>query len=320
MLRERRGTCSIKHLFLTQVLAERFPETQPRIVHRVYRVDRKLAERLFGDVAAATIPANGMVDVHRYLTAEVAGERIVIDATLPGAKPWDGESPLPLACGAGTDHLAGPDPDSDKRALEDEHCDLAVRKAFLAVLARRRPAPAAGDQVRLVPHDPEWRACFETERDALERVLGGQAIGGIHHVGGTAVLAIPAEPAVDILVGTEGRPSSLACLPALFALGYTYAPAANGEILWLFKPLGRRSTHHLYLAPVGSERYRDDLALRELLASNLQVRIGFAWLKGDLARRFASDRGRYQAAKIELIRAVLAQIGAPPVTRLGAPP
>jgi hypothetical protein len=43
MLRERRGTCSTKHLFLAQTLAERFPETEPLIVHRVYRLDRPRA-------------------------------------------------------------------------------------------------------------------------------------------------------------------------------------------------------------------------------------------------------------------------------------
>src|SRR6516162_690506 len=35
LLRERRGTCSTKHLFLAQALRERFPHTQPKIVHRV---------------------------------------------------------------------------------------------------------------------------------------------------------------------------------------------------------------------------------------------------------------------------------------------
>jgi hypothetical protein len=34
MLRERRGTCSTKHLFLAQMLEERFPEAEPLIVHR----------------------------------------------------------------------------------------------------------------------------------------------------------------------------------------------------------------------------------------------------------------------------------------------
>jgi hypothetical protein len=52
MLRERRGTCSTKHLYLAQALAERFPETEPKIVHRVYRLDRGRARELFGERVA----------------------------------------------------------------------------------------------------------------------------------------------------------------------------------------------------------------------------------------------------------------------------
>ena len=134
MLRERRGTCSTKHLYLAQVLAERFPEAEPKIVHRVYRLDQERARELFGDRVARSVPDGGLVDVHRYLTAVVEGKRIVIDATFPG-DPWDGSSSLPLACGLGSDHLAGEDPDAEKRALEAEHCDAVVREEFIAALS-----------------------------------------------------------------------------------------------------------------------------------------------------------------------------------------
>ena len=136
MLRERRGTCSTKHLYLARVLAERFPHTRPRIVHRVYELDRDAARGLFGEHAARAIPRNGLVDVHRYLTAEIAGRRITIDATFPGP-PWDGVSAMPLACGPGTDHPAGSDPDADKRALEARYCDPTVREPFIWALSQR---------------------------------------------------------------------------------------------------------------------------------------------------------------------------------------
>jgi hypothetical protein len=93
MLRERRGTCSTKHLHLARVLAD------------------------------------------RYLTAVVEGRRITIDATFPDGEPWDGSSPMPLACGPGDDHPAGADPDGAKRALEAAHCDPAVREPFIAALS-----------------------------------------------------------------------------------------------------------------------------------------------------------------------------------------
>lgn len=35
---EWKGTCSTKHALLAQLLRERWPETRPRLVHRVYRV------------------------------------------------------------------------------------------------------------------------------------------------------------------------------------------------------------------------------------------------------------------------------------------
>jgi hypothetical protein len=140
MLRERRGTCSTKHLFLAQALATRFPDTKPRIIHRVYTLDRDSAARLFGSAVAAAVPPQGLTDVHRYLTAAIEGRRITLDVTFAGPA-WDGRSSLPLACGPGSDYPAGPDPDADKRSLERRHCDPTEREPFIAALssiARRR--------------------------------------------------------------------------------------------------------------------------------------------------------------------------------------
>jgi hypothetical protein len=134
MLRERRGTCSTKHLFLAYALSERFPETEPQMVHRVYRLDRERAEQLFDETIAKVVPADGLIDVHRYLTITLNGQQLTVDATFPG-EPWDGTSCMPLACGEGDDFPAGENPDDDKRALEEQHCDPAVRKPFIAALA-----------------------------------------------------------------------------------------------------------------------------------------------------------------------------------------
>ena len=134
LLRERRGTCSIKHLFLAQVLAERFPHTQPQLVHRVYRAEREQIRERFGDEVATTVPEDGLVDVHRYLLIWVDKRQITLDVTFPGDEPWDGKSSLPLACGPGQDVGAGDNPDWDKRALEARYCTPAVREPFIAAL------------------------------------------------------------------------------------------------------------------------------------------------------------------------------------------
>jgi hypothetical protein len=134
MLREQRGTCTVKHRFLAAAMQRRFPDAEPQIVHRVYRLSREQAGELFGAEVTATVPEGGLVDVHRYLTAIVDGRRIEIDATFPG-EPWDGHSPMSLACGPGEDHPAGADPDDEKRQLEAEHCDPAVRQPFIEALS-----------------------------------------------------------------------------------------------------------------------------------------------------------------------------------------
>lgn len=137
MLRERRGTCSTKHLFLARVLAERFPDTEPAIVHRVYTLDRARAREMFGAAVAAAVPDDGLVDVHRYLTITLGGQRVEIDTTFAGPA-WDGLSPLPLACGSGMDYPARDDPDAEKRALEERHCDPSIREPFIAALSSAR--------------------------------------------------------------------------------------------------------------------------------------------------------------------------------------
>lgn len=136
MLCEGRGTCSTKHLFLADALAERLPETEPLIVHRVYALDREDALAMFGAEVAKAVPEDGLVDVHRYLTINVEGRRVTVDATFPGPA-WDGRSSLPLACGPGHDYPAGEDPDAEKQALEHEHCDPSLREPFIAALAAR---------------------------------------------------------------------------------------------------------------------------------------------------------------------------------------
>ena len=62
--------------------------------------------------------------------------RITLDVTFPAEEPWDGRPAMPLACKDGDDFPAGPDPDADKRALEAEHCDAAVREPYIASLGR----------------------------------------------------------------------------------------------------------------------------------------------------------------------------------------
>ena len=135
VIREWKGTCSTKHALLARLLRERWPESQPLLVHRVYRVSRGSVLHRYGGVAAGAVPEDGLTDVHRYLVLILAGQDVTIDITFPGDPAWDGHRPMALACGEGRDFPAGDDPDAEKAALEASYCDPQVREPFIAALA-----------------------------------------------------------------------------------------------------------------------------------------------------------------------------------------
>jgi hypothetical protein len=137
VLAEWKGTCSTKHLLLVAVLRELWPETQPRLVHRVHRIRPTEAAQRYGDDVAAHVPLEGMVDVHRYCVIRTGGADVVVDITFPGTPAWSGHSSMELQCGDGEDHPVMGDPYVEKRALETRFCDPITREPFIAALARR---------------------------------------------------------------------------------------------------------------------------------------------------------------------------------------
>jgi GrpB-like predicted nucleotidyltransferase (UPF0157 family) len=166
------------------------------------------------------------------------------------------------------------------------------------------------EPVRLTAHDSSWAASFERERAALDAAIGHWAIGGIHHVGSTAVPGLAAKPIVDILVGVEDLESSRGCFEPLVRLEYLYAPYRSEEMHWFCKPHPERRTHHLHLAPAGGRAYAEELAFRDLLRADPTLAEAYVELKRDLALRFHEDREAYTEAKGSFIRKALADVDA----------
>lgn len=161
------------------------------------------------------------------------------------------------------------------------------------------------ESIRLVPYDPAWPLRFEQERSALAETIGNWVVGGIRHVGSTAVPELAAKPIIDILVGVRDLQESQRCFEPLARLDYLYAPYLPDEMHWFCKPHPSRRTHHLHLVPTGSRRYADELAFRDRLRADPRVAADYAALKRELAERFAQDREAYTEAKSDFIRDVL---------------
>ena len=161
------------------------------------------------------------------------------------------------------------------------------------------------EPVRIVSYDPAWPVRFDHERAELERAIGEWVVGGIHHVGSTAVPGLDAKPVIDILVGVRSLEDSRQCFDRLARLGYLYAPYRAAEMHWFCKPDPRRRTHHLHLVPVDAQRFRRKLAFRDRLRGNSALAAEYLALKRRLAAQFEHDREAYTEAKSEFIRTVL---------------
>lgn len=163
------------------------------------------------------------------------------------------------------------------------------------------------EPIRLSAYDSSWPARFEAEQAVLAAAIGKWTVGGIHHVGSTAVPGIASKPIIDILAGVRDLNESRACFEPLADLDYLYAPYLSEEMHWFCKPHPSRRTHHLHLIPVGSKRYADELAFRDRLRADPDLAAEYVALKRDLARRFARDREAYTDAKSDFVRSALAQ-------------
>jgi GrpB-like predicted nucleotidyltransferase (UPF0157 family) len=162
------------------------------------------------------------------------------------------------------------------------------------------------EPIHVVAYDPRWPDRFAEESALLEQAIGAWIVGGIHHVGSTAVPGLDAKPIIDILAGVRDLEKSRECFEPLAKLGYVYASYLPNEMHWFCKPHHSRRTHHLHLVPTESKRYRDELAFRDRLRSNPEVAAEYAALKHTLANRFRDDREAYTNAKGTFVRAVLA--------------
>jgi GrpB-like predicted nucleotidyltransferase (UPF0157 family) len=157
------------------------------------------------------------------------------------------------------------------------------------------------EPIRLVPYDPSWPQRFEEERTALEGAIGEWVVGGIHHVGSTAVPGLEAKPIIDILAGVRDLDEARACFEPLAELDYLYAPYLPEQMHWFCKPDPSHRTHHLHLIPINSKRYRDELAFRDRLRAGPALAERYAALKRELALAHPDDREAYTDGKATFI-------------------
>jgi GrpB-like predicted nucleotidyltransferase (UPF0157 family) len=166
---------------------------------------------------------------------------------------------------------------------------------------------AGGDApITIVSYDSAWPDLFERERAAIADTIGDWIVGGIEHVGSTAVPGLAAKPVIDVMVGVESLETSRTAVSRLATIGYLYAPYRADVMHWLCKPSVALRTHHLHLVPFGSELWSERLSFRDYLRSHPHTAAEYASLKRMLADRHRDDREAYTEAKGPFVARVVA--------------
>ncbi|MBE0579471.1 GrpB family protein [Devosia sp.] len=168
------------------------------------------------------------------------------------------------------------------------------------------------NQNRLVAYNPAWAAAFEAERARLVSALGATA-RSIEHYGSTAVSGLPAKPIVDILVGVLPLSDWVKCHDPLLTLGYDYAEHAGVPGHHIFGRGRDRSerTHLVHVVEFGGESWVSNLAFRDALRRDGQLRDRYLALKVKAVAAAPEGRTAYNAQKQAFIDAVKARLVAP---------
>jgi GrpB-like predicted nucleotidyltransferase (UPF0157 family) len=159
--------------------------------------------------------------------------------------------------------------------------------------------------IEIVPYDASWPRLFAQERELLAQALAKWIVGGIEHVGSTAVPGLDAKPVIDIMMGVQDLDSSRSAIPAAERLGYSYAAYRQDVMHWFCKPSRAFRTHHLHLVPFQDRKWMERVAFRDYLRSHPETAAAYAELKRSLAVRFQFDREKYTKEKGPFIENIL---------------
>ena len=160
-------------------------------------------------------------------------------------------------------------------------------------------------QVKVVPHDPQWREAFKIESERVTAALGENVVT-VHHVGSTAIPGIYAKPIIDLLVEVKDIALIDEQSSSMESLGYE----AMGE----FGIAGRRyfrkdsqegvRTHHVHIFEFGSEQVERHLAFRDYMIAHPEEAQKYSELKRELAREYPTSIEQYMDGKDGFIRAI----------------
>jgi GrpB-like predicted nucleotidyltransferase (UPF0157 family) len=163
--------------------------------------------------------------------------------------------------------------------------------------------------VVLQPYDPAWMAQAVEE---IQRIANATGLphARIQHVGSTSVPGLVAKPILDINIGLLDDEDPEVIVATLIRLGFIDRGDRGGGIgrliVWEIAPEVRAV--HVHIVPFDSIGWKQDLAFRDALRNDTELREAYAALKTQLASQHRSSRADYRHGKDPFIAAAVQRI------------
>ena len=160
------------------------------------------------------------------------------------------------------------------------------------------------------PYSNEWPELFRDLKEDLIRLFAPTSIA-VEHIGSTSVPGLAAKPVIDMLIGAASLADIKSKIKLLSEHGYEYVSKYEKEIperRYFVKSPANSLRVHIHAVELGSRIWREHLAFRDALRSDLSLRAQYQSLKLQLAEQFATNKSAYSAAKNTFIESVLAAV------------
>jgi GrpB-like predicted nucleotidyltransferase (UPF0157 family) len=154
----------------------------------------------------------------------------------------------------------------------------------------------------LADYDASWVDAYAEEKTRLDEALG-EIPREIEHFGSTSVPGMRAKPILDILVGVSPFEDWERCKAPLEALGYDFVADAGIPRHYIFGRGGDASerTHILHIVDYNTEEWSLNLAFRDALRNDTELRTRYIVEKERAAAAAPEGRARYTALKSTFI-------------------
>ena len=161
----------------------------------------------------------------------------------------------------------------------------------------------------IAPADPEWPALAQRECDRW-RAAKLPGLLRIHHIGSTAVQAMPAKPVLDLLPEFESLDALDAARAKIESLGYEWMGEfglPGRRYCRLDDPVSGRRIVQAHAYVQNSPEITRHLAFRDALRANASLRAAYASVKGKCAALHPGDARGYGECKADWIQKVEAR-------------